>query len=188
MHGQDLKEGNRFAKDHDRRFSSPILLFFTQTNRKHTMTRHTTTRMHKHIYTHTQNLGHPSLWRPPVLYCNWLSGWPSVATCWPIDFASQCGPTQCRNVCCSASYQTHIYQHIHTQTYVYMHSHSRYWKKTFFLFPSHFTFFPHHPSSKFYGFLWFIFNLLSLSASFYPSVLASSGPSFLSLIPIFPVF
>lgn len=66
------------------------------------------------IHTHRQNQGHSSLWRSPVLYCDWMSGWPSVAICWPIDLASQRGPTQCQNVCSSISYQAHIYFHQHT--------------------------------------------------------------------------
>lgn len=62
-----------------------ILLISTHTvTGKHTLTRHTCT--------HTHNHGHPSLWRTPVLYCDWMSGWPSVATRWPIDFTSQHGP------------------------------------------------------------------------------------------------
>lgn len=146
------------------------------------MTRHTTTRTHKRTY--TQNPAHPSLWRPPVLYCNWLSGWPSVATCWPIDFASQCGPTQCRDVCCSPFTLPNAYTH--KDICIYAFTLTLLGERTFLLKPFHL--FPHYPSSRFYGFLWFIFTLLSLTASFYPSVLASSGPSFLSLIPIFPVF
>lgn len=51
----------------------------------HTST-HTRTCMHKHTQTRTHVQGHPSPRRPSVLCCDWVSGWPSVATCWPIDF------------------------------------------------------------------------------------------------------
>lgn len=70
--------------------------------------------------THTSRVIHHCGDPPPLLHCDWMSGWPSVATCWPIDFASQCGPTQCRDVCLSSVLSdTHLLSPTHTQAYAY---------------------------------------------------------------------
>lgn len=100
---------------------STILLIFTQTHsyrEMHSDRTHSDNR--KHARTHTHPGSSITVATPPVLHCDWMSGWPSVATCWPIDFASQCGPTQCRDVCLfSVLSDTHLLSPTHTQKYTY---------------------------------------------------------------------
>lgn len=117
---EQTKEGDCFGKDPDRRPppllpSSPLLS--TAITLSPDPLWLDTLRL-EHSYTHTTQVIHHR-GDPP---CCIVIGCQLGLVLRPVGlsiFASQRGPTQCQDVCCSASYQTHIYSRRHTHTFTF---------------------------------------------------------------------